>query len=862
MLILRPCFRQIRPLSFACLCLALVLPAHGEAPLQLKLSRGAYYRGETTWISIDGVGDVKGDLKVDLSGMPVAVDSKSRAGFRLDTAPYRCDAYVLRASVEVEGKSVASGTAELSIAPRPNPDRMPMWLWPHKASLDAAASFDDESRRKAQYWMDLGFNNIAFGEAPSPVLNQWFDFAMKKGVTVCLMPPGGFAIPPDANKEDPDLLFKGPDGKVIRDGKFANPFHPQVQRHQEKLMHELMLSVRDRPQCTTAFFNSEIVDLLECNGNDAGKRLLQSQLAIDPAKTGKPNFVQSGVLADDDAGYLYHKFVFKRGNGFAAANQGVAEDIHQLRPDILTINDPFRSWALLDGFPGLDVISTWTYINPDPKLFLSTEILRAAARPAGQEILHTVTLLNYPGELAPTDRWMMMDDGRLKVATWLNLSRAPRMLGYYFSSACDPFGALADDLKTKIEVNDFEVPKSGFDTLRTLSREVIEPLGPVIRKLDLPKRRVAVLSSEASRLYGKSPTLLGAYSNMQVMHMYTVLAMAQIPADIVFDETVERFGLDDYDVLVLPKCDVLTESVYKQVLAFQKRGGVLVADQYLGPELPGAIRVDFDFTYRDKVTAMAINKNQGYAKWNDQLKPGSAELREVKGVTALDDQKIMESYAKALCAMLDQVVTRDVDCADPSVLVNRLSAGGADYLVVVNDKREYGPRLGQYKAVLEKIVPQRAAIRLNRWRGQSIHVYDLVSHKRLDVQELDGDPVIHAELGEIGGTLLAISPDEPSQLQIRSASSAAQTALSIIQVEVAGKTGMPLAGPQPITVTLKDPSGRAHELSGHYAAMNGVLSLPFDPAVNDPVGAWSIHAEHLGSGLVADATIQVDARRP
>lgn len=50
-----------------------------------------------------------------------------------------------------------------------------------------------------------------------------------------------------------------------------------------------------------------------------------------------------------------------------------------------------------------------------------------------------MTLLNYPGELAPTDRWMMMDEGRLKVTTWINLSRAPRILGYYFSSACDPF---------------------------------------------------------------------------------------------------------------------------------------------------------------------------------------------------------------------------------------------------------------------------------------------------------------------------------------------------------------------------------------------------------------------------------------
>lgn len=90
-----------------------------------------------------------------------------------------------------------------------------MWLWPHKASLDAAKTFDDESRKKADFWAGLGFNNIAFGEAPTPVLSNWFDYAMKQGTTVCIMPPGGFSIPPDADKKDPDLLFKGPNGQVI-----------------------------------------------------------------------------------------------------------------------------------------------------------------------------------------------------------------------------------------------------------------------------------------------------------------------------------------------------------------------------------------------------------------------------------------------------------------------------------------------------------------------------------------------------------------------------------------------------------------------------------------------------------------------
>ena len=69
---------------------------------------------------------------------------------------------------------------------------------------------------------------------------------------------------------------------------------------------------------------------------------------------------------------------------------------------------------------------------------LYIETLRAACRGSGAFPMQTVTLLNYPGQLAPTEDWMLMGPARTTVTTWINLSRAPRMLGYYYSSACNP----------------------------------------------------------------------------------------------------------------------------------------------------------------------------------------------------------------------------------------------------------------------------------------------------------------------------------------------------------------------------------------------------------------------------------------
>jgi hypothetical protein len=125
--------------------------------------------------------------------------------------------------------------------------------------------------------------------------------------------------------------------------------------------------VRDYPQVKTAFFNTEVVDTLDTNRNQAGNRLAQELLGFDENDLGQPNFVAPGVIANDDRRYLLHKYKFKRGNGLALANQRTAEMIHRYRPDIITINDPYRYTCLLDMFPGLDVISTWTYTNPDPQ---------------------------------------------------------------------------------------------------------------------------------------------------------------------------------------------------------------------------------------------------------------------------------------------------------------------------------------------------------------------------------------------------------------------------------------------------------------------------------------------------------------
>ena len=604
--------------------------------------------------------------------------------------------------------------------------------------------------------------------------------------------------------------------------------------------------VKDYPQVKTAFFNTEVVDQLGNNRNEAGLSLTEEALGFGEDDLGEPNFVAPGVIANDDRHYLLHKHKFKQGNGLALANKRAADMVHRYRPDIITINDPYRYTSVLDMFPGVDAISTWTYTKPDPKLMLYVETLRATCKPTGQIPLHTITMLNYPGAIAPTEEWMLMGPGRVAVTSWINLSRAPKMMGYYYSSACPPPG----------KPGDFRVPYETSLQIKELADKVYKPYGPMITNLEVAPRRIAVLSSAASIVHRAERSIHG-YANTQIYHFYTVMAMAHQQADVVFDETIERFGLNDYDVLVLVQCDTLTETVYDHVRRFRERGGIVIADQFLRADVPGAIRFDFDFTYRKKVSADAIVKNETYAEWNDHLQPESAEMRKVQGITALDDQKIMESYAARLKKELAGIVDPEVDSDSPKVLFNMLKKGQVRYLVAINDNRTYDERVGQYKAVLGKLLPQSTTVRMKKSGQDGLVAYDMLERKPLEVSDADGAYKFSVQMTELGGKIVALYPRAIGSLEIETAKAIKRGAASVVRISMRDDRGVPLSGLQPLEVNIADADGERSEFSGYYCASDGVLNIDFVAALNDEPALWTVSAVDLTAGLTAQSRFEV-----
>jgi len=845
-----------RGVLFALLCalpvfsVAAVGAAAPNAKLTADIPRGAYYRGEDVPVSVTvsnatAVPIRSAVLSARIGGWEetsaelgaIAAASKVARILKLSTARLKAGRYQVRVTLADATGTLAKAASRVAVGRRPNPERLKVWLW------GGAGDLNWYPRHGFTSCGGPSWQSVKGGELPES-MKRYLDSALVLGLDANIAMNGGLRERDvDLSKiNDPEAVYRGGDNRVT----LANPFHPEVIQQQNDANRSLMEAVKDYPQIRTSFFNTEVVDHMWGIQNEAAVRLMKQTLGFTHDEIGDPRYVAPGVIADDDRGYLFRKYIYKTGNGLVTANKRVADVLHRYRPDVLAITDPYRVVALFGSFDGLDCMETWTYTNPDPKLMLYIETLRAACKPARQIPVNTVTMLNYPGELAPTDEWMLMDAGRLKVTTWINLSRAPSIVGYYYSSECNPVGA-----------DTFKTPYSTSAALKELADRVFKPYGPMIRNLQVCPRRIAVLSSDAARLYGESPRLRGGYDNMQIYHFYSVMAMAHLQADVVFDETIERYGLDGYDVLALPKCDVLPKAVYDKILEFQRRGGIIVADQYLGPKIPGVIIFDFDFTYRDKVSAKAIAENKAYAKWDDHLEPGSAELKTVEGVTALDDQKIMESYAARLKAGLAGKVEPEVDCDKPTVLFNMLEYGGAKYLVIINDKRTYDERLGKYKAVLGKVLPQTVTVSLRKWEHPRLYAYDTLARKPLPVASDRGVHQFAVDLTDLGGTMVALYPEPVQGVAITAPAKMTSGAASPIEVTMRTKSGALLAGLQPVQITITDPHGRTNEFSDYYCAKGGVLKIPFAPALNDSRGRWKIRALDLTCGTAAEAAFEL-----
>jgi hypothetical protein len=301
---------------------------------------------------------------------------------------------------------------------------------------------------------------------------------------------------------------------------------------------------------------------------------------------------------------------------------------------------------------------------------------------------------------------------------------------------------------------------------------------------------------------------------------YLALQYAQLQTRIVYEESVMRDGLDPYKVLVLSQCDVLPRGVADRIHAFQRRGGIVIADEAVAPAIIPDIRL-----------APFVRTRRADA-----------------------DKAAILARAAALRTELDPFFPRFADSSNPEVIVRVRQYNSTDYLFAVNDHRIFGDYIGHHGLVMEKGLPVTATLTLARDNG---HVYDLVAGTPVPATAAGGRLQIARDFPPAGGLLLMVTPQPIAAVRIGLPAKAAPGSIAELMIAVVDPDDRVIDAMVPVRVSITAADGIEAEKSGWYGVGPQGLALTLDLARNDPPGEWRITVKELASGRSATATLNV-----
>ena len=649
-------------------------------------------------------------------------------------------------------------------------------------------------------------------------------------------------------------------GSWLRTAAAGNPFHrvdrdgnhyksddisglfPQVQDFVFNTGAAMSRAYGDHPALSAALLHSEVRDQSQVSFLPIDKEAYRKTTGAEiPDEITIKNGVQwqklagfpkDRVIADDDPILKYLKWFWQKGDGWneldSRLNDGLKQNVHQ---GFWTFYDPAVRIPSISGSGGnVDVLSHWTYSYPDPvRIGLCTDELLEMARTGGhqQEVMKMTQLIWYRSQTAPktasaetqTSPWVDQDPDadyitiapmHLREAFWWKLSRPIKGIMYHGWQSLvetDSPGAYR-----------YTNPNTQHE-LQRLIHDVVQPLGPTLMQIPDAPADVAFLESFTSQMFAGRGTY--GWNQGWAGDMYHVLMYAQLQPRVLYEESLLSGDLKDAKILVMPDCDVLTQSVVREIQEFQRNGGLIVGDDEICP----AIKPDF-------VLSRFLRTNH-----------------------ADKDREALLGAAQRLRTWLDPKYTRAVDSSNPDVVTRRRAFGTTDYVFAVNDHREYGGYVGQYGMVMEDGLPSTTNIRIGRKSG---HVYDLLNSRELPTDDQAESLQVPLQLGPCQGRVLMVTARPIRGISIQAPTTARNSEAIHISIEISDGES-PIDAVIPVQVEIVDPEGRTAEFSGSYAAKNGQLTIPFDFATNDRMGVWEIRAKELATGKSAFAYVRLKA---
>ncbi len=759
----------------------------------------------------------------------LGADSSQSVGFAL--SPWLLPGkYTLDVTVhDAAGRIAAQSPVEFIIAPAYG-DFMPVVLW------------GGASRREVK---DLGFTHQVVGTVPTQ--GTFTEAMLPKHLAALdgLLEYGLYGYSPIHG----NYRFVKP-GRFLRTGRDGKPYarvglevsNPEVRKEFAEVVEATAKALGDHPAWDMALSNSEARDAsnISFGGVEPANFKKYSGYDIPSTVDGKypvgyastAGFPWDRIVKDDAPELTFFRWFWKEGDGWNDLHTLISETLHKhIKHHFTTFYDPVTRVPPTWGSGGkVDAVSQWTYTNPDPiKIGQATDevIAMAQGRP-GQKVMTMTQAIWYRSQVAPQNvkvenppewiarepeaKFITIPPDALQEALWSKLSRRVDGIMYHGS------GSLIQPEKHSYRYTN---PHSKA-VLKKLSESVLKPLGPVLTKVPEREPEIAILESFPANLYAPQHFPLG-WSNKWAADLHLALQWAHFQPAILFDEhLLNDLGTGQLKVLFVPGAEVLSEKVLAQIQALQKKGVIIVGDEFTTP----ALMVDL-------------------------------RLQSVKRVAKdpAGSKKALQQLGAEIAAALADHYQSPMQASNADLVVRRRGTADADYVFVVNDKRTFGDYLGQWKLVMEKGLPNEGSVAVD---FPAAAAYDLVAHRRIPLRKQGKSMAFDTKLGPGAGQLVLLLKQPIEKVDVQTpAQTVKRGEKYYLKIRILNTSGQPVPAILPVEVTLTGADGTPLPGSGYYAARDGRLTIEEVAAPNMKPGLVTVKALCLSSGQGTTAKFAV-----
>jgi len=628
-------------------------------------------------------------------------------------------------------------------------------------------------------------------------------------------------------------------GGKPRPQKNLDASNPEFRAMTEEFIRKTAETFGDHPVFTGAIINSEVRDStapsftsynIQAYKKYSGQEIPEkANEKLPPSYVHQPDFPASRIVNENNPLLKFYSWFWKTGDGWNDYQSLIAETYRKgIKRNFNSEFHPAVRVPPLWGSGGkVSWISHWTYVNPNPiNIGVNTDELQAMARGTpGQKVKTMTTMIVYRSAVAPKGenrqepawvkefpdaRYITAPPDMIQEALFVQLSRHVEGISFHGYDTLDrrkkPMHSIYKNTnsQTKIVLADF-------------LNKVVVPYGPVLKRLKERKMQMAVLESFASTIFANRGTWgsAGWSFNFQML-----LQWANLPVKVIYEEEILRSGLKDIDILFMPWCDVLPEKVFLAIAEFQRRGGIVVSDQYHVPGLLPDLVVPY----------IAPNRKPDVNKKNCQIE------------------------ALKLKNQLRDYYTPYADSSNPDLLVRVRSDKESDYLFVINDKRTFGDYVGQYGLIMEKGLPNSGTVSVRR---KCQVIYDLLTGKTVSFSVKDGITVIPVNFRTNDGKILLLMDSPVTAVELQMAEKAEKGGTVPFSVRLKTADGKYLKALHPLRVEVRDPKNVLTDDSTWAALTDGVYKSRITIPLNGEQGLWNVTVRDPASGKSAVGKLQV-----